>query len=489
MFTNDDINYLKSNGIESNQVKEQFDLLKKNNSYLCITAPATPERGIVKPVNVDSLIAAFDQKKSDYDICKFVPASGAATRMFKRLIGFHNSADLKNLHDGDIHSVNNTFKDISKFAFFEKFNSLNKENLDLRSMASIILYDGLNYSSLPKGLIDFHKYSDNSRTSFEEHLHEALAMSDETKPIDIHLTISREHFESFNNKLNEIQKAKDLKLNVSFSFQESSTNTIAIYSDESLVRDEIGNLLLRPGGHGALLQNLNKIDSDIIFVKNIDNVAHFDFIQDTVDNKKLLGGILIEAIGNVKNHFEILTADNVSNDDIDKVCQYLISTFGIDFSGSKNIIDDLLNFLNRPIKVCGMVQNTGEPGGGPFWVKNKNGSESLQIVEKAQIDLSQQSQDDIFNQSTHFNPVDLVCYLKNPEGKKFDLNSFVDKNACFISEKTHQGKDIRVLEHPGLWNGAMANWITLFVEVPLSTFNPVKELNDLLKPMHQPKMS
>jgi hypothetical protein len=213
MFTNDDINYLQSNGIEPNQVEEQFDLLKKNNSYLCITAPATPERGIVKPDKLDSLIATFDQKKSDYDICKFVPASGAATRMFKRLIGFYNTPDLKNLHDGNNHSVNNTFTDISKFAFFEKFTLLNKDNLDLKSIAGTILYDGLNYSSLPKGLIDFHKYADNSRTSFEEHLHEALAMSDETKPIDIHLTISREHFESFNSKLNEIQELKELKLN------------------------------------------------------------------------------------------------------------------------------------------------------------------------------------------------------------------------------------------------------------------------------------
>lgn len=489
MFTNDDIKYLKNNGIENNQIEEQFDLLKKNNSYLCITAPATPEKGIVKPEKLDSLISIFDQKKSNYDICKFVPASGAATRMFKRLIGFYNATDLKNLHDGGIHSVNNTFNDISKFAFFEKFTFLNSDNLDLKSMAGTILHDGLNYSSLPKGLIDFHKYADGSRTSFEEHLHEAIAMSDKTKPIDIHLTISREHFDSFNIKLNEIQEIKELQLNVSFSFQESSTNTIAIYSDESLVRDGDENLLLRPGGHGALLQNLNKIDSDIIFVKNIDNITHFDFIHDTVENKKLLGGILIETIENVKHCFDKLSTDNASTGDIDEICKYLHSTFGVDLSGRENIKEALVEFLNRPIRVCGMVKNTGEPGGGPFWVKSNNGDESLQIVEKAQIDLTQQSQAEIFNQSTHFNPVDLVCYLKNPEGKKFDLNSFVDKNACFISEKTHQGKDIRVLEHPGLWNGAMANWMTLFVEVPLSTFNPVKELNDLLKPMHQPKMS
>jgi hypothetical protein len=268
--------------------------------------------------------------------------------------------------------------------------------------------------------------------------------------------------------------------------QEKSTDTIALYDDGNIARDNEDNILLRPGGHGALLQNLNKIDADIVFVKNIDNLTHGDYLNETVAYKKLLGGVLIETVEELqKINSKLKNSPNESA--IESSIADIKKEFNVDFYNSKDKVKDILAFINRPIRVCGMVQNTGEPGGGPFWVKNSDGTISLQIVEKAQINLDLKDQQKHFKAATHFNPVDLVCYLKNPEGEKFNLNNYVDKNACFVSEKTYQGKNIRVLEHPGLWNGAMADWLTIFVEVPLNTFNPVKELNDLLRQMHQPK--
>jgi hypothetical protein len=485
MLNKENILQLNSIGISESTVLEQFELLKKNDSFITISGAATPENGITKVDDIEKYVEIYDSESRNFHISKFVPASGAATRMFKRLIAFYQESNTENLHDGDFYSVKTTFEKNSEFAFFNELKSLSSDNDNMTSIANLILFDGLGYANLPKGLIDFHKYSDHSRTAFEEHIHEAIAMIDKSNPLDIHLTISREFFEKFNKKLMEIQKKEQLNINVSFSFQEPSTNTIAIYHDGSLVKEQDGKLLLRPGGHGALLQNLNKIDSDIVFIKNIDNVVHESFLSLTIKYKKLIGGILIEAIGKISHYYSELNKPNPSPAIIEEAILYLGTTFGARFNENSNICEQLLKYLNRPIRVCGMVKNTGEPGGGPFWVIDSDGNESLQIVEKAQLDLSKPDQKEHFNNSTHFNPVDLVCYLKDPEGQKFDLNNFVDKEACFISEKTHFGKHIRVLEHPGLWNGAMSNWLTIFVEVPLVTFNPVKELNDLLRKEHQ----
>ena len=270
-----------------------------------------------------------------------------------------------------------------------------------------------------------------------------------------------------------------------FSFQEKSTNTVAIYNDGTLVTTDSGELFTRPGGHGSLLQNLNQIDADIIFIKNIDNIVHQDYMAETLPYKKLLGGVLIETAENIKSYMLSLESDK-SADNCNRIADSLEKTFCTTFERDENLCNTLVRFMNRPIRVCGMVKNTGEPGGGPFLVR-KDGIISLQIVEKAQINLSDESQKAHFNNSTHFNPVDLVCYTKDYKGNKFDLNKFVDSSTCFISEKTYNGKPIKVLEHPGLWNGSMADWLTIFVEVPLITFNPVKELNDLLRKEHQPK--
>lgn len=486
MLSKDDVKYLNNLGITEEVALAQIELLKKNDSFLNISAPATPGKGIMIVEKPEKYIGIFDLASDKYKICKFVPASGAATRMFKRLISLHQEPNLKNLNDGGFYSVKSGFEQIENFAFFNNLKSCTSNLENLEDLAEKILYSGLGYAGIPKGLIEFHKYRNESRTAFEEHLYESVEMSKNGSEIDIHLTVSPEHEDAFKKNLSEIKDKTGLNINVSFSFQQKSTDTIALYEDGTLVRDNDGNLMLRPGGHGALLQNLNKLDADIIFVKNIDNLTHGDYLKETIQYKKMLVGILINIAEKISEIYKNIT-DTESNEIIKQNADYLEKEFGANFSKTDNLKMDVLTFLNRPIRVCGMVQNTGEPGGGPFWVKNSDSSVRLQIVEKAQINLNLKDQQEHFNGATHFNPVDLACYLKNPEGEKFDLNNFVDKNACFVSEKTHQGKNIRVLEHPGLWNGAMANWLTVFVEVPLITFNPVKELNDLLRKEHQPK--
>ncbi|MDD4149757.1 MAG: DUF4301 family protein [Bacteroidales bacterium] len=486
MLNPKDIKFLNQFGIEKKTIQEQIELLKKNDSFLRISAPATPGEGIITIDKPEKYVDIFNEKSNKFRICKFVPASGAATRMFKRLISMHQEPSLKNLNDGGFYSVKSSFEQINNFAFFNSLKSHASNFENLEDVAEKILYSGLGYSGIPKGLIEFHQYNNESRTAFEEHLHESIEMSKGENKIDIHLTVSPEHEEAFIKNLTEIKAKTSFDINVSFSSQEKSTDTVALYEDETLVRDNDGNLMLRPGGHGALLQNLNKIDADLIFVKNIDNITHGDYLKETIKYKKMLGGFLIEIIDNLSEIYTNVSATE-SDEVINENAKYLKQELGADFSKSTNLKEDVIRFINRPVRVCGMVQNTGEPGGGPFWVRNSDCTNSLQIVEKAQINLDLPDQQEYFNGATHFNPVDLVCYLKNPAGEKFDLNKFVDKNACFVSEKTYHGRNIRVLEHPGLWNGAMADWLTVFVEVPLITFNPVKELNDLLRPMHQPK--
>ncbi len=474
------------NMLTDTEISRQKSMLQGNGNFVDIVAPATAEKGITIIADQQFYINLYNEKSGNYQVEKFVPASGAATRMFKRLIAFCNEPNLKNLHDGGNYSVKATIDSLPRFAFFNvlKDSIRNAENLE--DITDKILHEPLNYAGLPKGLIEFHQYNGFSRTAFEEQIFEAVALNNSNKPAKLEFTVSEEHYELFKSLLEDIQKKNNLNINVKFSFQEKSTNTVAVYADGTLVTDEKGELFTRPGGHGSLLQNLNNIEADIIFIKNIDNIVHQDFMTETLPFKKLLGGLLIEIVENVKTLTQSLLADK-SAENLNRIADYLTKTFNSEFNRqSDTFADDLLAFMNRPIRVCGMVKNTGEPGGGPFFII-KDGNVSLQIVEKAQINLSDEKQKEHFNGATHFNPVDLVCYTKDAQGNKLDLNKFVDPTTCFISEKTYNGKPIKVLEHPGLWNGSMANWMTVFVEVPLITFNPVKELNDLLRKEHQPK--
>lgn len=486
MLNQEDINYLKSFKIHKTLIDEQIRLLNKSDSFLNIYDFASIKNGIKQIENPQIYEDIFNKKSENYKLAKFVPASGAATRMFKRYITYNLEPNLKNLNDGDFYSVKNGLENIKNFAFYKKLKSLCTEPENLEEIVEKILYSGLNYANLPKGLLDFHNYPDSPRTAFEEHLHEANLLTKKPENFDIHLTVSPEFLLDFQTKLEEINEKTKYNFNLSFSEQEVSTNTISTYANGDIVRNNKGDVLLRPGGHGSLLTNLNKLNADIIFIKNIDNLTHGDYLEETILWKKVLAGVLIEIAEKIKEiHFNI--KNNFSKDVLDKAKEYLEKQTNAIFENSENLKTDILNYINRPIRVCGMVKNTGEPGGGPFWVKDKNGKISLQIVEKAQINLEIPEQANYFANSSHFNPVDLVCYVKNPEGEKFELKNFVDKDSSFVSEKTHQGKNIKVLEHPGLWNGSMSDWISVFVELPLITFNPVKELNDLLRKEHQAK--
>ena len=472
--------------LSENEISRQKSLLESDGNFVDIVAPATPTKGITIVDNQQYYIDIYDKNCQKYTIEKFVPASGAATRMFKRLIAFNNEPNLKNLHDGGNYSVKSTIDELPKFAFFDQLKDSIENVKKLEDVSDKILHAPLNYAGLPKGLVEFHKYNGFSRTAFEEQIFEGIAMNNSDSTTKLEFTVSEEHYEMFKSLLNNIIQKNKLNIDVKFSFQEKSTNTIAIYKDGTLVKTDSGEPFTRPGGHGSLLQNLNKIDADIIFIKNIDNIVHQDYMAETLPYKKLLGGILIETANNIKSYMQSLSTDK-SEDNCNRIATCLEKTFCTSFEHHENLYSSLIDFMNRPIRVCGMVKNTGEPGGGPFLVK-KDGKISLQIVEKAQINLSDKEQAAHFNNSTHFNPVDLVCYTKDYNGNKFDLNKYVDTSTCFISEKTYNGKPIKVLEHPGLWNGSMADWLTIFVEVPLITFNPVKELNDLLRKEHQPKM-
>jgi hypothetical protein len=355
---------------------------------------------------------------------------------------------------------------------------------------------GLNYGNLPKGILKFHHYGTFARTATGEHLVEgAHYCANRAKQVTVHLTVSPEHLSNFKDLIAYVQPYYEsmfgVSLDISFSVQKPSTDTIAVDMNNEPFREKDGSLVFRPGGHGALIENLNDLDCDIVFIKNIDNVVPDRLKAETYRYKKLLGGLLLQLQGKAFNLLKALDKKPPSEEVIDEATQFcgkqINTSFPSDFyhwEESKKV-RFLQNILNRPIRVCGMVKNEGEPGGGPFWVKNKQGEVSLQIVESSQIDLKNPEQKKIFNSSTHFNPVDLVCSLKNYKGERFDLHNYIDHNTGFIAIKSKDGKQLKALELPGLWNGAMANWITVFVEVPIITFNPVKTVNDLLREQHQ----
>jgi hypothetical protein len=362
---------------------------------------------------------------------------------------------------------------------------------------ALLANDGLSYGNLPKGLILFHRYNDSSRTAMEEHLVEGAQYCRDTNGnLNLHFTVSSEHRVGFGKLVERVKEHYeshyDVKINISFSEQKSSTDTIAVEMDNTPFRNPDGTLLFRPGGHGALLDNLNDINSDIVFIKNIDNVVPDRLKPQTVRYKKALAGLLLSYKGIIFDYIMKLHNDEYVDDeflhqvlDFSKNELCILPPNSLNTNDLKELKRYLIDTLNRPIRVCGMVKNQGEPGGGPFWAKNTDGTTSLQIVESSQIDLNDQSITEIFNQSTHFNPVDLVCYLKDYKGEKFDLLKYRDPLTGFISVKSKDGRNLKAQELPGLWNGGMSNWNTIFVEVPLITFNPVKSVNDLLRDEHQ----
>ena len=465
----------------------------------------------------DLYINKFHSVLSKGRVVKFVPASGAATRMFKRQMAVLNKNDDVTLErieqcasndDEDCKETLLFINNIKRFAFYDELkNSLKSKGKNLDNLLtdckvdevlhSVVSEDGLDYSNLPKGCILFHGYPDGSRTAFEEHLVEAMNYSsDENKVIKIHFTISSEHesqIKKLFRSLEEKYKKEGWTFDVQFSFQSPSTDTISVTTDNKPFRDNEGKIVFRPGGHGALLKNLDELKADIVSIKNIDNVVPDYLKEETYKYKKILVGYLIVIQEKIFNYISELENNQTDDKTISEIIQFIKEEIDVDLQNNlndKSLQEKqkfLLKYLYRPIRVCGMVKKEEHPGGGPFWVESENGEISKQIVESAQIDMSDANQKRIYNEATHFNPVDIVCGVKDFKASPFQLNKFANPDTGLIVKKSKDGRELKALELPGLWNGGMYHWLTIFVEVPKITFNPVKEVNDLLRPEHQPK--
>lgn len=514
MFSDKDIEQIKNKGIALEDVNAQVSRLKDGMSFSDLVAAATIGKGIERYDDDESqeFIDLYENKQNGLSIVKFVPASGAATRMFKFLFQFlqnfkpSKESIKKYAERKNDNLIEIFFNKLEQFPFYEavistiqksnsEFDNLSEREKQVQFVKTMLDENGLNYSFLPKGLLPFHKYTEQVKTAFEEHLFESTLYASSNGKSNLHFTVSEKHHLYFKKELSivreQLESKTNTKFNVSYSYQKEATETVALTLKDKVFRNEDGSILFRPAGHGALLENLNDLDNDLIFIKNIDNIVVADRNIEVSNYKKLLAGVLIEAQEKVFSYLKKLDDGNLEDADFKVMALFLRYRLNVpisvDFEGFS--FEEKAKYLkqkfNRPIRVCGMVKNQGEPGGGPFWVKDNDGNISLQIVEFAQINFGKRDQQGIVYKATHFNPTDLVCGVKNYKGEKFDLTQFVDPEAAFITTKTQNGVDIQALELPGLWNGSMAYWNSIFVEVPLETFNPVKTVNDLLKPVHQ----
>ena len=438
---------------------------------------ASPGDGVLTLSDAEAAAAAERNERAaaGLSVVKFVPASGAATRMFKELFEFVNDGKRGK-------GIDTLLENIGKFAFWPELKALLPAGADDRTIVSAIVNEGLGYGRKPKGLVTFHAYPEGARKAVEEHLVEGAVYAAANGVAKIHFTVSPEHIEGFQEllaaKVPVYEKRFGIRYDISFSVQKPSTDTIAVNPDNTPFRQDDGTLLFRPAGHGALIENLNEIDADVVFIKNIDNVTTDAQRGDTIRYKKVLAGILLDL---QERAFEYLKALEVGGAELEPIVEFIEKRLCVKLPGSYDSAM-LRAVLDRPIRVCGMVRNEGEPGGGPFWVGNPDGTQSLQIAESSQI-----GPDDLplMRSATHFNPVDLVCGMKNSKGVRFDLRRYTDPSTGFISSKSSGGRDLRAQELPGLWNGAMAKWNTVFVDVPITTFSPVKVVQDLLRPQHQ----
>ena len=505
MLSTEDLKQISGKGITEEQVKNQLEDFKKGFPFLKIDAAASVGNGVVAPADDmrKQYIEAWNNYKAEgRKIVKFVPASGAASRMFKDMFGFLNA----DYNEPTTDFEKKFFAQIKNFAFYDELDNTCKANngkgIDAlvaegnykAVVANMLEGKGMNYGQLPKGLLLFHKYDEGVRTPMEEHLVEGALYAASNGEANVHFTVSHEHMQLFEKKVEDKKQMYvdkfGIKYNISFSEQKPSTDTIAANPDNTPFRNEDGSLLFRPGGHGALIQNLNDIDADVIFVKNIDNVVPDRLKDDTVTYKQLIAGILVTLQKKIFNYLEVLDKGTCTRECLDEMARFLENELCCRKSGIADLSDEelaayLRSKFNRPVRVCGVVKNVGEPGGGPFLTYNQDGTVSLQILESSQIDKSNTEYMRMFTEGTHFNPVDLVCAVKDYKGNDFNLPDFVDKSTGFISSKSKNGKELKALELPGLWNGAMSDWNTVFVEVPLATFNPVKTVNDLLREQHQ----
>ncbi len=499
--------------IKIDTVEFQFSILKNGIPKINLDRAAVINDGIVSISEEEAKYFSnfFDDKKSNAKLKKFVPASGAASRMFKFLNEFLNEFKVG---EESINAYINRKKDKNlplflvakeKLPFYNevlevtksitlRYDSLDKDSKDYEFIKTMLSPKYFDFANKPKGILPFHHYKNHTATAIEEHLNECAFYASSNSKSNLHFTVSEEHKKDFEAIINDVKGKVEnefkINININYSFQNKSTDVIAINRDGNPFRDENDSIIFRPGGHGALIENLNNLNADIIFIKNIDNVIQNQ--NETIAlYKKALGGLLIQHKEAIFKYLKMLQDSSISNETLMEIVNYIKSKLNISIKDDfvkytkESKIDHLQTILNRPIRVCGMVKNEGEPGGGPFWVTDKKGKTFLQIIESSQIDTKDDKQVKIFGSATHFNPVDLVCGTKDYKGQKFDLTQYIDANSGFVVEKNHKGKSYRAFELPGLWNGAMAKWLTIFVEVPLITFNPVKTVNDLLKPAHQ----
>ena len=507
MFIPQELDQIISHGLTQKEVKKQLQTFKDGAPFTHVSRHAGVGNGVeVYDVATQKQLAGYyDDIKEQKDIIKFVPASGAATRMFKFLHTFLDNYDPDQekltpyLKSNALDSLKTFIDNIKYFPFTALVQKeirshrpeykKSKKGYRINTFVALMLgKNHLNYGAFPKGLIPFHKYAKYTRTAFEEQLFEATQYAAVDGVAHLHFTFSPKHLhlfkETFEKVKNRIVKKTKVDVRISYSFQDPSTDTIAVDVKNKPFKNKEGNLVFRPSGHGALIKNLNEVDADIIFIKNIDNVTVENHIDAVAANKKMLAGRLLQLQHKIFGYLEGIVKEQITEEKLSEMKAFLWKELQIkDIPQTKAGIAEV---LNRPIRVCGVVKNTGAPGGGPFWVKNQEGQLSLQIVELSQIDISDPKQASIVDGATHFNPVDLVCGTRDYTGKKYNLNHYVDPLACFISDKTVEGVPIKALEAPGLWNGAMAHWNTIFVEVPLLTFTPVKNVNDLLHSSHQP---
>ncbi|MCF8129297.1 MAG: DUF4301 family protein [Deltaproteobacteria bacterium] len=519
LFNDDDIQQMNAHGIFVKEAERQVALFKTARPYLKLAGPCVPGNGIAvfDREKQKSLTALFEKENHKRSIIKFVPASGAASRMFKVLSAYLNqpgeieqervSRDAQ-AGQASAKQLLTFMEGLTRFAFFQELSSiLTKKGLSIETLLKkgffrdiirlLLTEEGLGYAALPKGLLLFHRYPERARTPFEEHLVEAVSYASDAKSrCLLHFTVSPEHLDRFKACLNRVEPTYETLLyatfQVNFSKQKASTDTLAVDLENRPFRLANGRLLFRPGGHGALLENLNDLQADIVFIKNIDNVVPDYLKYETYRWKKIAGGYLISIQKRIAHYMKNLASESTDPGLLEEVTAFLKNDLLVAMPQAVETAQPdtkkrwIMDRLNRPVRVCGMVKNTGEPGGGPFWVESKSGDKSRQIVETAQVDPDDEAQQTMLAGSTHFNPVDLVCGVRNWQGEPFDLRKFVDPDTVFISLKSKNGKELKALEHPGLWNGSMAQWITLFVEVPAITFNPVKTVNDLLRKEHQP---
>ncbi len=514
-FSSYDFVQIYNQEISLENIKNQLKIFKNGISKTSLIRPAIKNDGILTFSEYDFLQKAnfFDANKGKLKLKKFVPASGAASRMFKFLNEFLNEFDSENETINGFINRKNAYElkvflaGMEKFPYFESidnhlknkysdFKTWEKDKKNYFFIKYLLNAENLDYANKPKAILPFHKYFDHIATPIEEHLNESAFYASSNNVSNLYFTVSEDHQKNFESILNQIKPDVEskykTKINIRFSYQNKKTDTIAVDLNNIPFRDDSGKLVFRPGGHGALIDNLNNLNADIVFIKNIDNVIQ-NHIELIAMYKKALAGILLELQNQIFNYLMKIEKKEIQESDIEQIIAFANKDLNIEILEDfekytfENKLLYINQILNRPIRVCGMVKNEGEPGGGPFWISGTKGKISLQIVETSQVDLLDKNQQNILKNATHFNPVDLVCSLKDYSGSKFDLLNFVNHNRGFIVEKNKNGRDLKAYELPGLWNGAMAKWISVFVEVPLITFNPVKTVNDLLKPAHQPQ--